>query len=69
MADRELEYVDFDAECVAETGKAIGVYIDGAGELVWIPKSLVSATSEVQKKGDVGTLGIPQWLAEQKGLA
>jgi len=56
-----------DAECIKETDKAILVTIDG--DEYWIPSSLVSDDSEVWKEGDTGTLVIPQWLAEERGLA
>jgi hypothetical protein len=43
------------------------VFEDGREE--WIAKSLIrEGESEVLKKGDVGEIAIPVWLAEEKGL-
>ncbi len=53
---------------VHEKGKGLLVEIDGDEETVWIPKSLISSDSEVYEKGTSGTLIIPEWLAEEKGL-
>lgn len=49
------------------TDKAILVEVDG--EEAWIPQSQIDDESEVWKDGDEGTLVIPLWLAEAKGLA
>lgn len=58
-----------DAECIRESAKAILVKVDGVE--VWIPKSQIADESEVWslKNAGPGDLVIPQWLAEEKGLA
>jgi hypothetical protein len=33
---------------------------------VWIPKSVIDDESEVQVKGDAGTLLVARWFAEQE---
>jgi len=35
---------------------------------VWIPKSLIGETSDVQGEGDSGMLLIPEWKAKDAGL-
>ena len=58
--------VDFeDVHCIHETTKAIQVVIDG--ECRWVPKSLVHDDSEVYKKGDIGTLTLPEWFCIKEG--
>ena len=54
-----------DVRCKAETDKAI--LCVHAGESYWIPKSQVADDSEVQQKGDEGTLVITKWLAKEEG--
>lgn len=56
-----------DAEAVQETAAAILVRTDHGDE--WIPKSQIDDDSEVSEKGDVGTLVVNQWIAQQKGWA
>lgn len=51
---------------VHATDKALLCEIDG--DETWIPKSQISADSEVSEAGDEGTLIITEWIAEQKGL-
>lgn len=65
MTTRALVELD-DVTCKAETDKALLCDIDG--EEIWIPLSQVDDSSEVQSKGDEGTLIITKWCAEQKGL-
>ncbi len=50
-----------------ETDKAILVLLDG-GEEVWVPKSMISDSSEVQGGVDLGTLVVPAWWALKAGL-
>jgi hypothetical protein len=59
-----IEY--FEAHCTRETEKALLCVING--EEVWIAKSQVHDDSEIEGEGDEGTLAIPTWLAEEKGL-
>lgn len=56
-----------DVVCLKETAKAIEVRA-GRGDPVWVPKSHVRKTSEVQGDGDRGVLTISLWIAEQKNL-
>jgi hypothetical protein len=62
----ELAQVEVE-QVVRATGKALLVLVEG--EEVWIPRSQIQEDSEVQDEGDSGTLVIPMWLAEEKGLA
>lgn len=50
-----------------ETDAALLVNVEG--EEIWIPKSQIDDDSEVYKKDTEGTLVIPRWLAEEKGIA
>jgi hypothetical protein len=61
LARVEVERV----KCV--TDKALCVIVEG--EEVWIPKSQIHDDSEVWGAGHEGTLVIPLWLAEAKGIA
>lgn len=54
---------------VRETDKALLVRYEG--EDIWIPKSQIHADSEIyssKQVGETGTLVLPYWLAEEKGL-
>jgi len=53
-------------DVIVETDKAI-LCLVGKKE-VWIPKSQIDDSSDVQGKGECGTLVIPEWLANEKGL-
>ena len=61
-----------DVEAIQETQPgtpdAGGLLCMIEGKEVWIPKSQISDDSEVFKKGDAGTLVIPEWLAIEKKL-
>lgn len=60
------EWVEFeDVEVLRSTDKAGHFLIDG--EEYWIPWSQVDDNS-VDGDGEVGTLIITEWIAEQKGL-
>lgn len=52
--------------CLRETDRAIEVRV--GKEVVWMPKSHVRKTSEVQHDGDRGVLVCSLWIAEQKGF-
>ena len=39
------------------------------GTEAWIARSQLLDGTDVEEEGDVGTVVIPQWLADQKGLA
>lgn len=55
-----------DVRCMRESSEAILCRIDGAEH--WIPNSQVDEDSEVLGVGDIGTLIISDWIAEQKGI-
>lgn len=56
-----------DVSCVRETENAILCVVDG--EELWFPKSQLAEGNEVAGAGDVGTLVVTRWIAEQKELA
>jgi hypothetical protein len=66
--EERKEPVSFDdVTVVRETDNAILCeFPDGNEE--WIPKSQIHDDSEVYKFGTDGTLIIPRWLAQAKGL-
>ena len=65
---KEKEPVEFeDVKAEAETEKAILVEIEG--DKYWVPKSQLDKNSEVNEKGDEGTLITTRWWAEKEGLA
>jgi len=51
-----------------ETDKALLCVIEGQPGEFWIPKSQIHDDSEVYEEGGEGTLVIPRWLAEEKGI-
>lgn len=51
-----------------ESGLAILVDFDGDGDGVWLPKSKVEYEDDVYERGDLITVAVPLWLAEDKGL-
>jgi hypothetical protein len=55
-----------DVTCKVETEKALLCVIDK--EELWIPKSVMSEDSEVQGKGDSGTLVVKEWYALKEHL-
>lgn len=61
----ELAYLE--SECLAETDKAILCRLE-SGDEHWFPKSLVSADSQVTKRGDSGELAVPLWFCEREGI-
>ncbi len=68
MNANRSECVEVEVECVRRaTDKALLVVVEG--EEVWIPKGQIHDDSEVYDEGHEGTLVIPLWLAEAKGLA
>jgi hypothetical protein len=50
----------------AETSKALLCFI--AGDELWVPKSQISADSEVQHRGDHGRLVVTRWWARKAEL-
>lgn len=65
--DDEDEVRIADVKATRETDKALLVIIDGESQ--WIPKSQITADSDVWKKGDEGTLVITGWFATKEGLS
>ena len=54
---------------IRETEKAICVNDAGVGD-IWLPKSQIKyADHEEHGEGEVLDIDIPEWLAEDKGLA
>lgn len=70
--DKGRELVEFE-DCRVErtTDKAALIIVHG-DQKVWISKSQIHDDSEIYftdyESGDKGTLVIPRWLAEEKGL-
>lgn len=62
--------VELEVVVLRETEKAILVRTED-GEEAWVPKSqiLAEGTTVSSDPDEVGTLSIPRWLAEEKGLA
>lgn len=58
--------------CIRESAAALLIRVPAAsGDKIeiWIPKSQIDYDeSEVLAQGDVGSLVIPKWLADEKGL-
>lgn len=64
----KTEYVEFeDVRCIAETGEALCVKF--SKDEHWIPKSLLHPEdNEIESYGDTGTLVIPQWFVDKRGI-
>ena len=61
---------DYDLNFVAETDLAYGVTEDDpADPVIWLPKSQVEPVGKTPRVGEVARFTIPDWLAEDKGLA
>ena len=63
----QSEIVDIDVELLAETPSAFKVKSINTGKEAWVPQSLAEydGSSRVYR---IGTLTLPRWAAEQKGL-
>jgi len=62
---------EVEAEFLHETGSA--VLVDVEGEEHWIPDSQIDSNSEIyvgcgMERGEMATLIIPEWLAQEKGI-
>ena len=55
-----------DCEALKETDAALLVTIEG--EEVWVPKSQIDGSSDIQETDDTGTLVLNEWWAIEKGL-
>ena len=64
MSD-DVESFD-DCKAIAQTEKALLVNIPDLGEK-WIPQSQIDEDSEVNGKGDEGTLIVKAWFAKREG--
>jgi hypothetical protein len=53
-------------KCIAEGPRSILVLI--GDEKKWIPQALIHADSEVWKRGQEGTLVLPEWFVIERGL-
>jgi len=65
MPRKGEELVDLDVSLVHETEFAFLVTVDGEKD-IWIPKSQCELDLGTAKRS--GTLTLPRWLAEDKGL-
>jgi len=72
MPDHTREPCFYEVVVKADTALAILCALDDddhPANWVWIPKSeLMDDGDSLRQKGDEGTIAIPRWLAEQKGL-
>lgn len=59
--------IEMFAICDHETDKALLVILSDQKK-IWVPKSVVHIDSEVQAKGDEGTLTVQKWFAEKEGF-
>lgn len=65
-----MTFLEFDnVKLIRQTDKA-GLFEFEDGEEVWLPWSQIEENADdVSKDGDVGTLSVAEWLANEKGLA
>lgn len=72
LANDDDDVVRVKAVCVKETSKAVQVEVTVKGRPVtaWIAKSTLHDDSEVYDADDhaTGTLVVPRWVAEDKGI-
>jgi hypothetical protein len=61
------EPVEFEG-CIVTKETPLALRVLVGDENVWIPKSQILEGSELAEDEDRGTLIIPRWLAEEKGL-
>ena len=59
-------WVHIEGKILKETDAAFLIKVD-EGEEHWIPKSQISDPDDY-KEGDIGTISITEWIAEQKGI-
>ena len=70
MSDDRDEIVYLEVRVKASTPRALLVVVEEDESLEeWIPRSQIHDDSDVEDKGDEGTLAIPRWLAEERDLA
>ncbi len=69
-AHKGREVSDYDLLFMGESSKAICVSSDGGEPSFWLPKSQIEYTLIRQPNvRDVVKVTIPNWLAEERGLA
>jgi hypothetical protein len=54
--------------CIGESDKGLLVLFENTAEQHWLPKSQISDDSQIQHRGDEGTLLVSDWIAQQKNL-
>lgn len=59
------ELVDIEVLIAHETERAVMIKEAEDSEPIWLPKSQVEIHGDV---GDTGTITLPEWLAEERGL-
>lgn len=64
--DEWLKYEGARVLRASESGASVLVAV--AGQQVWVPQSQIHADSEAYKPGTDGTLILPRWLAEDRGI-
>jgi hypothetical protein len=58
-----------DVTVTASTDKALLVVIpEHSEEPLWVPRSQIDESSEVQEDGDEGMLVVTEWIAKEKEL-
>jgi hypothetical protein len=69
MSDPTKEPCSYEVVVHANTVYAVLCEVLEADTKVWIPFSeMMEDSDEVRTEGDEGTIIIPRWLAEEKGL-
>lgn len=67
MTMKNKKFDDYEVEFRKETWEGLLIF-DGDSE-VWLPKSALKGFQEhIYAKGDVITIAVPDWLAEEKCL-
>lgn len=59
-----------DATCTEDTKHAVKVHVFPTSDTdywAWIPKSVLDDESEIQERGDEGSLFVRTWFAEREG--
>jgi hypothetical protein len=57
-----------DVECLNETPLALRCQFHSLDRTLWIPKSQISESSDIQEVLDEGILVMAEWLALEEGL-
>ncbi len=65
---RKRDSVMFEMVCTAATENALRLHLEGEDDdsAEWFPRSQL--TTEINAKGDDGSVEMPQWLAREKGF-